>query len=126
MTPGVAPLIGVIDDDEDIPLALSSLLRSLGYRSECFASCAALLSCPSLGDFACLISDVHMPLISGIELIAKVHAIFPNLPVILMTGRFDATLLERASRAGAASLLSKPFNAEDVDRRLAEVMAPRS
>ncbi|MBX4871061.1 response regulator [Rhizobium bangladeshense] len=108
------PLIGIVDDDPDIPAALASLIRSLGYGAVCFSSAEALLSSKDVDRFRCVISDVHMPTLSGLDLIALLKKRRPDLPVILMTGRFEQGLADRAALAGAAILVTKPFGLKDL------------
>ncbi|WP_416067232.1 response regulator transcription factor [Rhizobium sp. ZK1] len=103
------PLIGIVDDDPDIPAALASLIRSLGYKAVCFSSAEALLSSKDVHRFNCVISDIHMPNMSGLDLIALLKKLRPELPVILMTGRFEPGLADKAALAGAAVLVTKPF-----------------
>lgn len=108
------PLIGIVDDDPDIPAALASLIRSLGYEAVCFSSAEALLSSKEVHRFRCVISDIHMPNLSGLDLIPLLKKLRPDLPIILMTGRFEQSLADRASLAGAAILVTKPFGLDDL------------
>jgi FixJ family two-component response regulator len=111
-------LIGIVDDDADIPVAISSLVRSLGYKAECFHSAEQLLSHPDLGDFFCIISDIHMPSMDGIELTNALGDLARDLPVILMTGRMEPGLEEKAYASGAISIVAKPFSFEDLSSNL--------
>ncbi|WP_145643481.1 response regulator [Neorhizobium alkalisoli] len=115
-------LIGIVDDDIDLPIALSSLLRSLGYRSECFSSAATLLSRGSLQDFCCIISDVHMPAMTGLELSRRLGDIEAGIPIILMTGRMETGLEEKAYASGAKAFLTKPFDFEKLSATLEEAL----
>jgi len=112
------PLIGIVDDDSDLPIALSSLIRSLGYRSECFTSAIQLLDRGNLDDFSCIISDVHMPLMNGLDLSEHLAVIEANLPVVLMTGKLEPGLEEKAYASGAAAFVTKPFDFEMLSRTL--------
>ncbi len=116
--PPQRPLIGIVDDDADIPAALSSLVRSLGYRAECFTSAEQLLGRADLSSFSCVISDVHMPTMDGLELTRRLRERAEGLPVILMTGRSEPGLEERAYESGAMSFVSKPFTFEDLSQNL--------
>ncbi|WP_377297677.1 response regulator transcription factor [Rhizobium sp. SGZ-381] len=107
-------MIGIVDDDPDIPAALASLIRSLGYMAVCFSSAEALLSSDDIGRLSCVISDIHMPMMSGLDLVPLLKKLRPSLPVILMTGRFEQGLAERAVAAGAAVLVTKPFGLDDL------------
>lgn len=115
-------LIGIVDDDAEIPAALSSLVRSLGYRVECFTSAEQFLGCADLSGFSCVISDIHMPTMNGLELARRLHELAKGLPVILMTGRSDPGLEERAYECGAASFVTKPFTFEDLTQNLCKAL----
>ncbi|WP_051321066.1 response regulator [Rhizobium mesoamericanum] len=111
-------LIGIVDDDADIPVAISSLVRSLGYKAECFHSAEQLLSRPDLRNFFCIISDIHMPSMDGIELTNALGGLARDLPVILMTGRMEPGFEEKAYACGAISIVAKPFSFEDLSSNL--------
>ncbi len=108
------PLIGIVDDDPDIPVALASLIRSLGYNATCFSSAEALLSSKDVERFRCVISDINMPNISGLDLVPLLKKLRPDLPIILMTGGFEQGLSEKAALTGAAILVTKPFSLADL------------
>ncbi|RWX81773.1 response regulator [Neorhizobium lilium] len=116
----IRKLIGIVDDDPDIPAALSSLLRSFGYRAECFVSASDLLQRQDLASFACVISDIHMPVINGLELTRRLRDIQPHLPVILMTGRPEADLEDQARACGAISCVAKPISVNTLLENLEE------
>lgn len=116
-------LIGIVDDDADIPPALSSLVRSLGYKAECFHSADQLLDRQDLKDFFCIISDIHMPLMDGIELASTLSDVACGLPVILMTGRMEPGLEQKASASGAISIVGKPFSLEDLASNMEKAQA---
>lgn len=111
-------LIGIVDDDADIPVAISSLVRSLGYKAECFHSAEQLLSRSNLNDFFCIISDIHMPSMDGIELTNMLGDLARGLPVILMTGRIEPGLEQKAHESGAISVVVKPFSVDDLSSNL--------
>lgn len=108
------PLIGIVDDDPDIPAALGSFIRSLGYSAACFGSAEALLAAGKLHQFNCVISDIHMPNMSGIELIFELRKLRADLPIILMTGRFEQGLREEAFECGASAFITKPFSLDEL------------
>ncbi|MEK1897207.1 MAG: response regulator [Rhizobium sp.] len=110
----VSPLIGIVDDDPDIPAALGSLIRSLGYKAECFSSAEEIIAARHLKEFACVISDIHMPNMSGLELVPELHRTKSDLPVILMTGRFEQGLREKALSCGAIAFVIKPFSLDEL------------
>jgi len=103
-------LIGIVDDDPDLPAALSSLIRSMGYQAKCFSSAVDFLNCDNIDAYACVISDIHMPVLTGLDLTRRLKSIAPRLPVILMTGRAESGLEELALSSGAMSFLAKPFS----------------
>ncbi|WP_271195196.1 response regulator transcription factor [Pseudomonas turukhanskensis] len=106
------PLISVIDDDESLRLATASLLRSMGYATECFAHAEAFFGAGDTARFACVISDIQMPGMDGIELTRRLLAADGGRKVILMTGRGEQALLRQARASGAVGLLLKPFEVE--------------
>jgi FixJ family two-component response regulator len=85
------------------------LLRSLGYRVAAFATAKAFLNSEQLHDMSCLITDVQMPGMSGIELQALLKSKGHRIPVIVITGFPDERVRERAMQLGAVSFLTKPF-----------------
>ena len=112
------PVIAIVDDDADIPVAVSSLVRSLGYAAECFTSAEQLLDQSDIGNLSCVISDIHMPQMNGLQLARILSGQAPTLPVILMTGRSEHGLEARAREHGAVCLVSKPFALNELDRQL--------
>jgi FixJ family two-component response regulator len=105
-------LIGVVDDDESVRDALSSLIRSAGYRCAVFPSAEAFLDSGQLDETDCALLDVRMPGLSGLQLQARLREIRSSLPVIFVTAQADEELRKRALRDGAAAFLGKPFNDE--------------
>ena len=103
-------IIGVVDDDESVRDALSSLIRSAGYRCELFPSAEAFLESDRMGQTDCMLLDVQMPGLSGIELQARLRKMNCPVPVIFVTAHADESLRARALRAGATAFLEKPFN----------------
>ncbi|WP_341909031.1 response regulator [Ferrovibrio terrae] len=104
-------LISIIDDDESLRLALVSLVRSLGYRASGFASAEDFLNSGDIDASSCLITDIQMPGLSGIELKHLLVERHSPLPVIMITGRADPALRDKALASGAICLLKKPFEA---------------
>ncbi len=103
-------LIGIVDDDADIPVAISSLLRSLGYKAECFHSAEQLLSRPNLRDFFCIISDIHMPSMDGIELTNTLGDLAQKSAGHFDDGSDGARFGGEAYASGAISIVAKPFS----------------
>ena len=105
-------VISVVDDDEPMRAALVALLRSLGYRAQGFASAEEFLGSGPAQALACIITDVHMLGMSGIELQQRLAASGDRVPVIVITARAEPDLEARALASGAASFLRKPFAAK--------------
>ena len=105
--------VAIIDDEECVRTALGSLLRSADVTSELF-DCGASFLEQDVTRFALVLSDIQMPGISGIELLERVHALAPALPVALMTAFPDAEWRQRAEEKGAYRFLVKPLDADAV------------
>ena len=106
------PLIAVVDDDEAIRDAIQSLLRAVGPRAAVFASAEDFLQADQRQATACLIVDVRMPRMSGLELQRQLTAANCPIPLIFLTAHGDAEMRARALRAGAVAFLDKPFSDE--------------
>ena len=105
-------LIAVVDDDAAIREAVQSLLRSVGFRAETFASAQDFLQSGRLPDTACLIVDVRMPRMNGLALQQRLRSAQCPIPIIFITAHGDAETRTRALRAGAVAFLDKPFSDE--------------
>lgn len=108
-----APVVYVVDDDVSVREALESLIRHSGWQPEIFASADEFLSRPRAPTPSCLILDVALPGLNGLELQQRIAAELQAMPVIFITGYGDVPTSVRAMKAGAAEFLTKPF-AEDV------------
>ncbi|WP_433996503.1 response regulator transcription factor [Bradyrhizobium diazoefficiens] len=112
-----------MDDDASVRTATARLLRSLGFSAHAFASAQEFLSSPRLLETSCLIADVEMPGMSGLELQEYLIANGHNTPMIFITAFPEDRIRERAMEAGAIDFLSKPFDEprllECVERALA-------
>lgn len=117
-----APCIAVVDDDESVREALRNLLRSVGYEVRTFCSAEDFLEHPKDEGFSCLVSDIQMPGMGGLELQKRIVASRAPLPVILMTAFPRDHVRQEAEELGAAGFLTKPFDAsrliECVERAL--------
>jgi FixJ family two-component response regulator len=122
-------LVAIVDDDEALCSSLVDLMRSVGYRSEPFASAETLLSSPSLFSLDCIIADVHMPGIGGLNLVRKLHQQGIMTPIVLITALPDKHLDDEAISVGAQGLLRKPFETnallDCVERSLCNERPPR-
>ena len=103
--------ICVIDDDESIRHSLEGLLRSLGYTVRCFSSAEAFLGSPAHEACACVISDVQMPGMSGLDLQEKMRAARIATPFVFITAFGEGQAQARATNGGAICFLRKPFDA---------------
>lgn len=110
--------IAIVDDDDAVRVALSSLLRSYGYTADAYDSAYALLAAGGLAQYHCVITDLQMPGMSGIELLEQLRRDGNQLPLILMTAFPEASLRKRALNGGASCFLSKPFEANELLRCL--------
>ncbi len=113
---GVAPLplIAIIDDDPSLRAALVGLVRSLGYRASCFASAEAFLESDSAAESDCVVTDIQLPGLSGIDLERLLVESGRRTPVIMITARMEQGLHDRAAASGAICVLRKPFAADDL------------
>ncbi len=106
------PLIAVIDDDEPFRTALVESLCSLGYRARGFASAEEFFAASGESSCDCVITDVHMPGMSGLDLQRLLMARDRRVPVIMITARGEPGLEAKAAASGAVCLLRKPFGAD--------------
>ena len=104
------PVVSIVDDDESVRAAMSSLVRSLGYEACVFASAEAFLASPRLQDTACLIADIQMPGMSGLDLQSALHARRHRIPIIFITAFPEERIRKRAEAAGAVGFFSKPVD----------------
>jgi FixJ family two-component response regulator len=103
------PLVAIVDDEELLCSSLVNLMRSLGYRAESFGSAEALLASSNLLVFDCVVADVHMPGMGGLELARRLGEQHGQLPVILITASPERHLDDLAIALGARCLLRKPI-----------------
>ncbi len=109
-----APTVFVVDDDLSVREALSSLLRSVGLQVETFASARDFLHYQWPDTAACLVLDVRMPGLSGLDLQQELRTAGLQLPIIFITGHGDIPMAVRAMKSGAVEFLSKPFRDQDL------------
>ena len=105
-------LVAIVDDDHSVQSALKDLMEAAGLSARCFASAEEFLESNLRGETACLVTDVRMPGMSGLELQAKLKAEGSRIPIIFITAHGDAKVKSRAMTAGAVEFLSKPFDDE--------------
>lgn len=107
-------VISIIDDDESVREATKSLVRSLGYKAAVFASAEEYLQSNWLDDSSCLITDLHMPGMSGVDLQDRLIADGRQIPMIFVTAYYEEKVRDRVLDAGAYGFLRKPFNDESL------------
>jgi FixJ family two-component response regulator len=104
--------VAVIEDDESYRVAVQRLLKSAGFPVQSFASAEDFLSSGRQHEAGCLVADICMPGMSGLDLKAKLNADHYPIPTIFVTAHADETLRLQAMRAGAVRLLAKPFEGD--------------
>jgi FixJ family two-component response regulator len=105
-------LVAIVDDDDLMRSALQGMLKSVGLPSQAFASAEEFLTSGQQHETGCLIADIRMPGMSGLELQAKLNAEHCRIPTIFITAHGDAKMRLQALRAGAVEFLAKPFDDE--------------
>lgn len=108
------PLISIVDDDDSVRQALKSLIASVGFRAEVFGSGEEFLNSPSVYQTDCLIADVRMPGMSGLELQDRLNAANLAIPVVFISAHEDAEARARGLRGGAVAFLQKPFSEDSL------------
>ena len=103
-------LVAIVDDDDSMRMALQGMLKSVGLRSQAFASAEEFLKSGQQQQTACLIADIRMPGISGLELQSKLNAEHCRIPTIFITAHGDSNMRMQALKAGAVQFLAKPFD----------------
>jgi FixJ family two-component response regulator len=109
---GKAKMVAIVDDDDLMRTALQGLLKSAGLLAQAFPSAEEFLRSGHQHDTACLITDIRMPGMSGLELQAQLNADHCRIPTIFITAHGDAKMRMQAMRAGAVEFLAKPFDDE--------------
>ena len=102
-------VISIVDDDASVRAAADNFLSSHGYTVNTFASAEDFLRSARLDDSSCVVTDVHMPGMSGLDLLKVVRSQGNNIPFILITAFPSDSIRARAAKAGAHELLDKPF-----------------
>jgi FixJ family two-component response regulator len=108
------PTVFVVDDDEEMRLALGNLFRSVGHEVRLFSSTMEFLQAVPSEAPGCLVLDVRLPGMSGLEFQAKLAQANAHIPIIFMTGHGDIPMSVRAMKAGAVDFLTKPFRDQDM------------
>jgi len=108
------PVISIVDDDDSVRIALKSLIDSVGFRAEVFGSGEEFLKSPYLSQTDCLIADVRMPGMSGLELQERLHAAGSHVPIVFISAHDDNDARARGLRGGAIAFLQKPFSEDSL------------
>jgi FixJ family two-component response regulator len=116
--------ISIVDDDASIREALTSLMRSVRFDVEAFASAEAFLASEHLNETDCLILDVSLPGMSGFELQNRLKIERRSIPIVFITAHYDEALRERALKGGATDFLSKPVRREILFKAIESAIAP--
>ena len=109
---GKSKLVAIVDDDDSVRIALEGLLKSAGLPARAFESAEEFIKSGRQSQVACLIADIRMPGMSGLELQGKLNAENCRIPIVFITAHGDAQMRMQALRAGAVEFLAKPFNDE--------------
>ncbi|QOZ51526.1 response regulator transcription factor [Bradyrhizobium sp. CCBAU 53338] len=107
-------VVYIVDDDSSLRRALDSVFRSVGLQTRCYGSAQDFLEAQPVDLPGCIVLDVRLPGMSGLDFQTKLADLGNQLPVVLMTGRGDAPVSERAMKHGAVDLLIKPFRNQDI------------
>jgi FixJ family two-component response regulator len=105
-------LVAIVDDDESVRSALQGLMKAVGLPAQSFASAEEFLESGRHQDTGCLIADIRMPGMSGLELQATLNADHCTIPIIFITAHGDEKMRMQALRAGAVEFVAKPFDDE--------------
>jgi FixJ family two-component response regulator len=112
MSPQQKALIAIVDDDESVRCAVQGVLRSSGYEPRAFSSAGEFLESGQQRVASCLITDVRMPGMSGLELQARLAEDGCKIPIVFLTAYGDLRMRSQAMKAGAVVFLGKPFDAK--------------
>lgn len=117
------PIVLIVDDEEQVRSAIAGLVRSAGYRSVLYASAIDLLAKPMPEGVRCLVADVRLPLVSGLDLQSELAKRGERIPILFITGHGDIPMSVRAIKAGAVDFLPKPFRDQDMLDAIARALA---
>ena len=122
MADEVIPIVAAVDDDFRVRESIASLLESAGYAPVAFSSAEEFLGSGTLAVATCVITDVRMPGMDGIELQRRIRLERPTLPVILISALHDPEIRQTAIDEGAIDVLYKPFDATDLLKIIESVL----
>jgi len=116
------PLIAIVDDDPSVREGLSSLIRSAGLKVESFASAQEFLARPAAEAPSCLVLDLQLPGLSGLDLQKRIAEVGMEIPIVFLTGHGNIPASVQAMKAGAVEFLTKPFDDEELLRAIQEAI----
>ena len=119
------PIVVIVDDDALIPRALVRLLSTAGWHAVTFPSAEAFLQTGMQASPVCLVLDVWLPGMTGVELLEHLAAMGSTLPAVIITGRNDLQMRMRAMQAGAIAYILKPLDGQELLRALQEALEGR-
>src|ERR1700738_1652129 len=114
MTPACTPTVFIIDDDDDVRASIQGLLKSVGLRPETFRTAQEFLRSERPDGPSCLVLDVSLPGISGLDFQHQLADAGIQIPIIFITGHGDMPMTVRAMKSGAVEFLTKPFHDQDL------------
>ena len=114
MTPAAAPTVFVVDDDELVRAAIQGMLKSVGLRAETFESAQDFLRSKRPDGPSCLVLDVRLPGINGLDFQRELTEVGVRIPIIFITGHGDIPMSVKAMKSGAIEFLTKPFRDQDL------------
>jgi FixJ family two-component response regulator len=115
-------VVVAVDDDRRVRESIQSVLESAGYETEVYASAETLFDSGCVTRAACVVADVKLPGIDGIELQRRIRQQSPNMPVLFITAHDDDDLRQQALRGGAVAFMVKPFDAGELLERIDAVL----
>jgi len=122
MNDDAAPVIYLVDDDEAVRDALGMLFKSIGLKHEAFSSALEFLERYDMSRHSCLVADIRMPGLSGLELQQRLNEQRCEIPIIFITGHGDVPMAVNAMKSGAADFVQKPFRDEDLIDRIKKAL----
>jgi len=120
--PAPVPVVYVVDDDLSVRESLELMIRHAGWQPVLLESAQAFLSQPESPAPSCLLLDVHLPDLNGLDLQARIASERPGMPIIFITGYGDVPLTVRAMKAGAVEVLTKPYDSDVLLRAIADAI----
>jgi FixJ family two-component response regulator len=119
------PIISIVDDDDTLRMSLDSLVRSMGYVTRTYACAGECLADYALDSTSCMISDIRMPGMNGLQMLEQLLARDMRFPVIFITACIGETPEVKARELGAVGYFKKPFDSEQLMRRVQHVLSGR-